>query len=190
MCLTTCHGQGCRARRQSSLRFMASTLTLLSPVLLSAPPPRPPPGPWAFPIPEGLALLGSRLVTSRPFAAGERLLFIPRRSILSKDSAQETALLPFLDPADGKLVIGQAGTGSNPGGGSRHRLKPWRRARRAIAAARVAAWPPLASSAHPPFTQRFLAPSCAAKGVDALGRAARCGDHRPTCGRAGHAAAS
>ena len=53
-------------------------------------------------LPQGLALLGSRLITTRPFTANEVVFDFPRSSYLSKDDAQSTALLDFLDPADGE----------------------------------------------------------------------------------------
>ena len=78
-----------------------ASLLLSSVIATPAPPP-----PWASPVPDGLAVEGNRLITTRQFAAGEQVLFIARQATLSKDSAQVTALLQFLDPTDGKLPRG------------------------------------------------------------------------------------
>ena len=56
---------------------------------------------------EGFRMDGVRLIATRAFAAGAAITKVPWRSILSKDSAQETSwLLKYLDPEDGVLPPG------------------------------------------------------------------------------------
>ena len=56
---------------------------------------------------EGFRMDGVRLIATRAFAAGAAITKLPWRSILSKDSAQETSwLLKYLDPEDGVLPPG------------------------------------------------------------------------------------
>ena len=53
-----------------------------------------------------LAIEGGQLVTSAAVRVGTVLLEVPREFALSKDSAQETSLLQYLDPEDGVLPRG------------------------------------------------------------------------------------
>ena len=57
-------------------------------------------------LPAALSIESGRLVTARSFAVGETLLELAQTSALDKDSAQDTALLPFVDPEDGRLASG------------------------------------------------------------------------------------
>jgi hypothetical protein len=58
------------------------------------------------PLPAALTVVGARLATARPVEADEVLLRLPRRLALSKDSAQGTVLLRYLDPVDGRRPAG------------------------------------------------------------------------------------
>ena len=51
----------------------------------------------------GLAIVADRLSATRVFEADARILTLPAVDVLTKDDAQSTALLPFLDPEDGVL---------------------------------------------------------------------------------------
>ena len=52
------------------------------------------------------AILDGQLVTTTAIAPGSVLLEVPHAIALSKDSAQTTRLLPYLDPEDGALPAG------------------------------------------------------------------------------------
>ena len=53
-----------------------------------------------------VAVVKSRLAATRDIVTGEVLLELQRALVLSKDSAQDTALLTYLDPEDGQLPPG------------------------------------------------------------------------------------
>ena len=50
---------------------------------------------WA--LPDGFGIVAGRLTTTSNFEAGVHLLHLPRQSVLTKDDAQSTSLLRYLD---------------------------------------------------------------------------------------------
>ena len=51
----------------------------------------------AWTLPDGFAIVAGRLTTTSRFEAGAHLLHLPRQSVLTKDDAQSTSLLRYLD---------------------------------------------------------------------------------------------
>ena len=53
---------------------------------------------------DGLSIVAARLTAARAFDAESRILMLPASAILTKDDAQSTSLLKYLDPEDGALL--------------------------------------------------------------------------------------